>query len=394
RRTAGVIDALRADGVGDVVRAKTGLELDPYFSASKVAWLLDAVPDARARAEAGELAFGTVDTWLAARLTQGQVHVTDVSNASRTSLFDIDTLAWDPELLELFKVPAPVLPTVVPSSGEVAIIERGPLAGVPLAALAGDQQAATFGQACFTPGQAKNTYGTGCFLMLNTGRTAVGSSNGLLTTIGWQVGASGAPEYALEGSIFTAGAVVQWLRDGLKVIRSADEVEALATSVTDSGGVTFVPALTGLGAPHWDPYARGTVLGISRGTTAAHLARAALEGIAFQVADIVDALRQDSGLDLSELKVDGGASRNDTLMQHQADLLGLTVTRPLVTETTALGAAFLAGLAVGLWRDQEEVAGLVEPDRVFEPNMDASERRTQRARWSEAVERSKGWDQV
>jgi glycerol kinase len=282
----------------------------------------------------------------------------------------------------------------MPSSGEVAIIERGPLAGVPLAALAGDQQAATFGQACFTPGQAKNTYGTGCFLMLNTGAEAVASSNGLLTTVGWQVGASGSPEYALEGSIFTGGAVVQWLRDGLKVIRSADEVEALATSVPDTGGVTFVPALTGLGAPHWDPYARGTVLGISRGTTAAHLARAALEGIAFQVADIVDVLRRDSGLDLSELRVDGGASRNDTLMQHQADLLGIRVTRPLVTETTALGAAFLAGLAVGLWSELDEVAALVRPDRVFEPDMDAGERRTQRARWSEAVERSKGWDQV
>ena len=394
RRTAGAIDALRADGAGAMVRAKTGLELDPYFSASKVAWLLDSVPGARARAEAGELAFGTVDTWLTARLTHGRVHVTDVSNASRTSLFDIRSLTWDEDLLELFDVPASVLPTVVPSSGEVAVIERGPLAGVPLAALAGDQQAATFGQACFTPGRAKNTYGTGCFLMLNTGAEAVASSNGLLTTVGWQVGASGSPEYALEGSIFTGGAVVQWLRDGLKVIRSADEVEALATSVPDTGGVTFVPALTGLGAPHWDPYARGTVLGISRGTTAAHLARAALEGIAFQVADIVDVLRRDSGLDLSELRVDGGASRNDTLMQNQADLLGIRVTRPLVTETTALGAAFLAGLAVGLWSELDEVAALVRPDRVFEPDMDAGERRTQRARWSEAVERSKGWDQV
>jgi len=392
RRTAGVIDRLRADGLGDMVRAKTGLELDPYFSATKVAWLLDNVPGARARAEAGELAFGTVDAWLTTRLTDGQVHATDVSNASRTLLFDLHSLTWDEELLELFGVPASVLPSVVPSSSEVAVIGRGPLAGVPLTALAGDQQAATFGHACFSPGQAKNTYGTGCFLVLNTGDTAVASRNRLLTTIGWQLGSGAAPEYALEGSIFTAGAVVQWLRDGLGVIRSTEEVEELAASVPDTGGVMFVPALTGLGAPHWDPYARGTVLGISRGTTAAHIARAALEGIAFQVADITSALREDSGLDLTELKVDGGASRNDTLMQHQADLLGIRVVRPKVTETTALGAAFLAGLAVGLWRDQAEVAGLVQPDKVFEPRMGDSERRAKRERWSAAVERSKGWE--
>jgi len=392
RRTAGVIDGLRAAGVGDMVRARTGLELDPYFSATKVAWLLDNVPGARARAAAGELAFGTVDAWLTARFTDGAVHATDVSNASRTLLFDVNELAWDPELLELFDVPAAVLPDVAPSSSQVAVIGRGPLAGVPLTALAGDQQAATFGQACFSPGQAKNTYGTGCFLVLNTGTTAVASRNRLLTTIGWQLGAAEAPEYALEGSIFAAGAVVQWLRDGLRIIRSAPEVEALAASVPDSGGVTFVPALTGLGAPHWDPYARGTLLGISRGTTAAHIARAALEGIAFQVADVTAALRDDSGLDLSELKVDGGASLNDTLMQYQADLLGLRVIRPKVTETTALGAAFLAGLAVGLWRDKEEVAALVEADRVFEPRMPDAERRARQEQWSQAVERSKGWE--
>ena len=392
RRTAAAIDALRADGVGEMVRSKTGLELDPYFSASKVAWLLDNVPGARARAEAGELAFGTVDTWLTARLTHGQVHTTDVTNASRTMLFDIHSLKWDDDLLDLFGVPAAVLPEVVPSSSEIAVIGRGPLAGVPLAALAGDQQAATFGQACFAPGQAKNTYGTGCFLVLNTGAVPVASANHLLTTVAWQLGVGVRPEYALEGSIFTAGAVVQWLRDGLGLIRAAEDVEALAGSVPDSGGVTFVPALTGLGAPHWDPYARGTLLGITRGTTAAHIARAALEGIAFQVADITAALGQDSGLALTELRVDGGASRNDTLMQHQADLLGLAVVRPKVTETTALGAAFLAGLAVGLWRDKAEVAALVQPDKVFEPRMDDEERRSKRERWAQAVERAKGWE--
>ena len=390
RRTAGVIDRLRADGVAELVKGKTGLELDPYFSATKVAWLLDSVAGARERAAAGELAFGTVDTWLTARLTRGAVHATDVSNASRTMLFDIHGLAWDDELLELFDVPPAVLPEVRPTSGLVATIERGPLAGVQLAALAGDQQAATFGQACFAPGQVKNTYGTGCFMVLNTGTEAVASNNRLLTTVGWRLGEA-APEYALEGSIFTAGAVVQWLRDGLGVIRSAADVEALAASVPDSGGVTFVPALTGLGAPHWDPYARGTLLGISRGTTTAHLARAALEGIAFQVADVADALRDDSGLDLTELKVDGGASRNAMLMQEQADLLGVRVTRPKVTETTALGAAFLAGLAAGVWSDTDELAALVEPDAVFEPRSSDEERSLRRERWAEAVERSKGW---
>ena len=392
RRTAGVIDRLRADGVGERVKVTTGLELDPYFSATKVAWLLDNVPGARDRAAGGELAFGTVDAWLTARLTHGTVHATDVSNASRTLLFDIHDLTWDPYLLDLFDVPRPVLPTVTPTSSTIATIEHGPLTGVPLTALAGDQQAATFGQACFEPGQVKNTYGTGWFLVVNTGTEPVTSDNRLLTTVAWRLGSDDAPEYALEGSIFTAGAVVQWLRDGLKVIRAAEEVEALAASVPDSGGGRFVPALTGLGAPHWDPYARGTLLGISRGTTAAHIARAALEGIAFQVADVTDALRQDSGLDLAELKVDGGASRNDTLMQEQADLLGITVTRPKVTETTALGAAFLAGLAVGLWRDKAEMAALVEPDKVFEPRSDETERASRRARWTEAVERSKGWD--
>src|SRR5690606_14392293 len=391
RRTAGVIDRVREDGVGERVRAVTGLELDPYFSATKVAWLLDNAPGARDRAAAGELAFGTVDTWLTARLTAGEVHATDVSNASRTMLFDIHRLRWDEWLLDLFDVPRSVLPDVVPTSGRIATIERGPLAGVPLAALAGDQQAATFGQACFQAGQVKNTYGTGCFLVLNTGTEPVDSKNRLLTTVGWRLGEALETEYALEGSIFTAGAVVQWLRDGLKVIRSAEEVEALAASVPDNGGVSFVPALTGLGAPHWDPYARGTLLGISRGTTAAHIARAALEGIAFQVADVTDALREDSGLELSELKVDGGASRNDALMQEQANLLGITVTRPKVTETTALGAAFLAGLAVGVWHDTDEVAALVEPDAVFEPRIDDAERVSRRERWMEAVTRAKGW---
>src|SRR5690606_19951150 len=325
RRTSDVVERLKAAGLEPLVTRLTGLLLDPYFSATKLAWLLDEVPGARERAEAGELAFGTVDSWLAARLTGGQAHVTDVSNASRTLLFDIRGLDWSDELLEVFRVPRAVLPRVVPTSGVVAEVTVGPLAGVPLAALAGDQQAATFGQACFSPGLAKNTYGTGCFLVLNTGTRPTESRHRLLATVGWQraapeaAGAGDAPAlpatYALEGSVFTAGATVQWLRDGLGVIRDAAEVERLAASVPDSGGVCFVPALTGLGAPHWDPYARGTIVGVTRGTTAAHLARAALEGIAFQVADVVDAMRHDSSLPFTELRVDGGAATNDLLMQ-------------------------------------------------------------------------------
>lgn len=390
RRTAHELQRLRQAGVVDEVRALTGLELDPYFSASKLAWLLDNLPGARRRAEAGELAFGTVDAWLAAKLT-GE-HVTDVSNASRTLLFDIGALAWSERLLELFDIPAPLLPRVVPTSAPVAEISEGPLAGATLAALVGDQHAATFGQACLTPGQAKNTYGTGCFIMLNTGPEPRPSRHRLLTTVGWDLPGAGVT-YALEGSVFMAGAVVQWLRDGLGVISRAEDVEALAASVPDSGGVTFVPALTGLGAPHWDAYARGAALGLTRGTTAGHLARAALEGIALQVADVVDVLEADSGIELTELRVDGGASRNDLLMQLQADLLDLPVVRPEITETTALGAAYLAGLAVGVWPSAGDVAEQWREERRFEPRMADAERDAMRERWLRGVERAKGWEQ-
>ncbi len=395
RRTAAEVERLRASGSEETVQRLTGLLLDPYFSATKVAWLLDHTDRARERAEAGELAFGTVDSWLVARLTGGASHVTDVSNASRTLLFDIHALDWSDELLELFGVPRAVLPEVVPTSGVVAEASSGPLAGVPIAALAGDQQAATFGQACLAPGQAKNTYGTGCFLVLNTGPEPRRSEHRLLTTVAWQLAPGrtpGRPAYALEGGVFTAGAAVQWLRDGLGVIRDAADVERLAASVEDSGGVTFVPALTGLGAPHWDPYARGAVLGITRGTTAAHVARAALEGVALQVADVVDAMREDSGLPFTELRVDGGAANNDLLMQLQADLAGMTVVRPAVTETTALGAALLAGLAVGVWDGLDEVEEVWREDRRFEPRMADAQRVAVRDRWEVAVERSKGWE--
>lgn len=390
RRTASVTERLKADGAAEFVRSRTGLLLDPYFSATKLAWLLDSVPGARTRAEAGELAFGTVDAWLAARLTGGERHVTDVTNASRTLLFNIHELAWDEELLELFRVPAAVLPDVVPTAGVVGEISAAPLSGVPLAALVGDQHAATFGQACFSPGQAKNTYGTGCFLMLNSGERPADSPSQLLTTLLWQL-AGERPLYGLEGSIFMAGAVVQWLRDGLGIIRAAPEVEALAGSTKDSGGVTFVPAMTGLGAPHWDPFARGTLLGITRGTTAAHIARAALEGIGLQVADVVDAMALDSGVPLTELRVDGGAANNDLLMQLQADLLGVSVVRPRITETTALGAAYLAGLAVGVWPSVSAVSGLWREERRFEPRMSESERGALKGRWREALKRAGGW---
>jgi len=392
RRTAADVEKLRAEGALDLVRGRTGLLLDPYFSASKIAWLLDHVPGARARAEAGELAFGTVDTWLTARLTDGAEHVTDVSNASRTLLFDLRTLDWDDDLLALFRVPRAVLPQVRSSSARIAEVRHGPLAGVPIAGVAGDQQAATFGQACFAPGQAKNTYGTGCFLVMHTGDQPRTSRHDLLSTVAWRLGDEPA-EYALEGSIFVAGAVVQWLRDGLGLVRHAADVEALAASVPDSGGVSFVPAFTGLGAPHWDPYARGAIVGLSRGATAAHVARAALEGIAMQVADVVDAMHADADLELSELRVDGGAARNDLLMQMQADVLGVPVVRPAVTETTALGAAYLAGLAVGFWRDRDELAQHWRAERTFEPSERGSEAAASlRERWKRAVERAKGWD--
>ena len=390
RRTAPQCDALRAAGKSALIQQKTGLVLDAYFSGSKVQWLLDNVPDARARAMRGELAFGTVDSWLIFKLC-GR-HVTDPSNASRTMLFNIHTQQWDDELLALFNVPRSVLPEIVPSSG---IVGNSDLLGgvIPITGLAGDQQAATFGQACHQPGMAKNTYGTGCFMLMNTGTKAIASHNNLLTTIGWTLPtAQGSrTDYMLEGSVFMGGATVQWLRDGLGLIKSAAEVEQLAASVADSDGVIFVPAFTGLGAPYWDAYARGTILGMTRGTNKAHIARAALDSIAYQTVDVLEAMHRDSGIALSELRVDGGAARNDLLMQFQADMLGVAVVRPQVTETTALGAAYLAGLAVGFWSSMEEIAAQWKVERRFEPGMSQEERETKLARWRKAVERARGW---
>jgi glycerol kinase len=390
RRTADACDRLRAAGAEQGVRAKTGLVLDPYFSATKLAWLLDAIPGARARAERGELAFGTIDTWLAWKLSHGRLHVTDVSNASRTALFDIEHGRWDDALLELFRVPRALLPEVQTSSGVFGATAADLLgAEIPIAGIAGDQQAALFGQGCHRPGMAKNTYGTGCFMLLNTGGERIASAAGLITTC---AASTGTPEYALEGSVFIAGAVVQWLRDGLKLIASAGEVEALAASVPDSGGVYLVPAFAGLGAPHWDAYARGAMLGITRGTSGGHLARAALESIAFQSADVLAAMERDSGVRLAELRVDGGATANALLMQFQADLLGVPVVRPRVTETTALGAAYLAGLAVGVWPSRAAIAAQWQRERVFEPAMSRDEAAARLAGWSRAVERAKGWE--
>jgi glycerol kinase len=390
RRTAEACDRLKSAGAEQGVRAKTGLVLDPYFSATKLAWLLDSIPGARARAERGELAFGTVDTWLAWKLSHGRLHVTDVSNASRTALFDIEHGRWDDALLELFRVPRALLPEVRASSGVFGAAAAGLLgAEIPIAGIAGDQQAALFGQGCHRPGMAKNTYGTGCFMLLNTGGERIASDHGLITTC---AASTGAPEYALEGSVFIAGAVVQWLRDGLKLIASAGEIEALAASAPDSGGVYLVPAFAGLGAPHWDAYARGAILGITRGTTAAHLARAALESIAFQSADVLAAMERDSGVRLAELRVDGGATANALLMQFQANLLGVPVVRPRVAETTALGAAYLAGLAVGVWPNREAIAAQWQRERVFEPGMSRDEAAVRLAGWSRAVERAMGWE--
>jgi len=394
RRTAGRCAELRAQGKVGLIQRKTGLMLDAYFSATKLEWLLDHVPGARRRAERGELAFGTIDAWLVWKLTGGRIHATDPGNASRTLLFNLHTLQWDTELLRLFNIPATVLPQVVTSSGILG--ESDPaLLGVPvaIAAMAGDQQAALFGQACFAPGMAKNTYGTGCFMLMNTGTAPVPSRNQLLTTVAWQ----GPPEarhrtaYALEGSVFMAGATVQWLRDGLEVIRSASEVEALAASVPDTGDVYLVPAFAGLGTPDWDGYARGTLLGMTRGTTRAHVARAALESIALQVADVFGAMAADSGIELKELRVDGGASSNDLLMQMQADFLGVPVVRPRVTETTALGVAYLAGLATGFWTGADEISSQWAVDRRFQPSLSPGARALRLARWRQAVERAKGW---
>jgi len=391
RRTADYCERLRADGAGETVQAKTGLLIDAYFSASKIRWILDQVPGARARAEAGELAFGTVDSWLVWNLTGHRCHVTDVSNASRTMLFNIHTLEWDEELLRLFGVPASMLPEVRSSSEVYGQVSPSiGIGGMPIAGLAGDQQAALFGQMCRTPGMSKNTYGTGCFLLQNIGTAPTRSHQRLVTTVAWQVG--GRTEYALEGSVFIGGAVVQWIRDGLGLIRAAADIEPLAATVPDNGGVYLVPAFAGLGAPHWDPYARGTIVGITRGTSAGHIARAALESIAYQVADLLDAMRADAGVPLTELRVDGGAASNNALMQFQADLLGVPVVRPAVTETTAMGAAYLAGLAVGYWPSVEAITGQWRVDRRFEPQMPRATAATLRARWSDALQRAKGWD--
>ncbi len=388
RRTATACEHLRECGAAEMITARTGLVVDAYFSATKLQWILEHTPGARADAEAGHLAFGTIDTWLVWRLTGGARHVSDVTNASRTMLFDIHTGSWDDELLALFAIPREMLPEVGSSSQVHAEATVPGLNGVPIAGLAGDQQAALFGQGCIRPGMAKNTYGTGCFLLLHTGEQAVTSHNRLITTAAASVG-GGPAQYALEGSIFIAGAVVQWLRDGLGIIRSSGEVEALAASVPDSGGVHLVPAFTGLGAPHWDPHARGTITGITRGTTAGHLARAALESIAFQTAEVLEAMHADCGFTLRELRVDGGAAVNSLLLQFQANLVGVPVVRPAVTETTALGAAYLAGLAVGIWKNQEELSSQWRAERTFEPRFNTTQRAELLDGWKRAVARAR-----
>jgi glycerol kinase len=395
RRTAGLCARLKRRGLEPLFRERTGLVLDPYFSGTKLAWLLDSIPGARRRAQRGELAFGTVDTWLLWQLTAGRVHATDVSNASRTLLLNLRTGQWDAELLRALRIPPEVLPTVRSSSEVYGEVESIPaLRGVPVAGIAGDQQAALFGQACFTPGHAKNTYGTGCFLLLQTGTKPVVSKHQLLTTIAWRLGPDAPLEYALEGSVFIGGAVVQWLRDGLGVIARSAEVEALAARVSDNGGVYLVPAFAGLGAPHWDPAARGAILGLTRGTTAAHIARAALESIAYQSADLIAAMQADARITLRELRVDGGATVNNDLLQFQSDLLRVRVVRPAVTETTALGAAYLAGLATGVWRDRAEITKLWHAEKTFQPKAGLRAIRTLRHDWSRAVERAKGWAQT
>lgn len=387
RRTAAFCDQLKADGLTETIRQKTGLIIDAYFSGTKIKWILDNVPGARKRAEEGKLRFGTVDSWLVWRLTRGETHVTDVTNASRTMLFNIHDLKWDEELLKLLDIPLSMMPEVKSNSEIYGHTKTTIFAHkVPIAGIAGDQQAALFGQMCLDPGSIKNTYGTGCFVMLNTGEKPIVSKNNLLTTIAWQIGNK--VNYALEGSIYVGGSVVQWLRDGLGVINSSSDVESLAQSVPDSGGVYFVPALTGLAAPYWDPYARGTIVGITRGTTAAHIARAALDGIAFQTYDIAQAMAKDMNDRLSELKVDGGASRNNLLMQFQADLLGIDVVRPKITETTAIGAAYLAGLGVGYWDSVDELRRQWKVERTFTPNLDSETVRTAREGWADAISRT------
>ena len=390
RRTAARCDALRQAGHEKLFAERTGLVLDAYFSGTKLAWLLDNVAGARERAQRGELAFGTIDSWLAWKLSGGAAHVTDASNASRTLLFNIHTLAWDEELLGILGIPRTVLPTVVDSSGVAATTRcEGLPANLPIAGIAGDQQAALFGQACHRPGMAKNTYGTGCFLLMNTGTQAPVSRHRLITTVAWKRGAE--TRYALEGSVFIAGAAIQWLRDGLGIIASAPDIEALASSVPDTAGVFFVPALSGLGAPYWDPHARGAIVGLTRGATRAHLARATLEAIAFQSAELIEAMAADSGIALTELRVDGGATASNLLMQTQANLLGVPVVRPKVTETTALGAAYLAGLATGFWADEREIAAQWARDRIFEPALSREVAGERLAEWKRAVERARDW---
>ena len=391
RRTSRFCDEMKERGLSEIIRDKTGLVIDAYFSATKLSWILENVPAARDLASSGRLAFGTVDTWLIWKLTGGKVHVTDVTNASRTMLFNINSLAWDKELLKIFDVPETILPAVK-SSSEVYGHTAGGLftAELPIAGIAGDQQAATFGQMCLTEGSVKNTYGTGCFILCNTGGRPVKSKNNLITTIAWQVNRE--TTYALEGSIFSGGSVVQWLRDGLKIIKDSAEVEALAKSVDDNGGVYFVPAFTGLGAPHWDQYARGIIAGLTRGVDAGHIARAALESIAFQVNDVMKAMEDDAGIKISELKVDGGAAVNDLLMQFQADLIAIPVIRPESIETTALGAAYLAGLAVNFWESVDEIMGQWAIDRKFEKKIDDKEKEKLVSGWEKAVSRAKDWE--
>ncbi len=385
RRTSAFCDDLKARGLVDTIREKTGLIIDAYFSGTKIKWILDNVPGAREKAEAGKLRFGTVDSWLVWQLTRGEVHITDVSNASRTMLFNIHTLQWDQELLDLLGIPASMMPSVRSSSEVYGYTKTTIFAHeVPIAGIAGDQQAALFGQMCTTPGSVKNTYGTGCFLLMNTGTKPILSKNNLLTTVAWKI--KDTVNYALEGSIFVGGSVVQWLRDGLGIIRSSADIEALAASVPDNGGVYFVPALTGMGAPYWDQYAHGVICGITRGSTAAHIARAALEGIAFQTMDIVDAMSRDAGVQLSELKVDGGASRNNLMMQFQADILGANVIRPQVTETTAMGACYLAGLAVGYWSSLDEIKQQWQAERTFAPS--GKDMSSAKQGWADAISRT------
>ncbi len=392
RRTAGMCDDLERRGLEAFFRERTGLVLDAYFSGTKVAWILDNVDGVRPRAAAGELAFGTIDSWLIYNLTGGRTHVTDASNASRTLLYNIHSGMWDSDLIDLLEIPESLLPGVVASSGTCAHT-TGDLFGAefPISGVAGDQQAALFGQNCLKPGMVKNTYGTGCFLLMNTGKKAIQSTSGLLTTIAWQL--DGQTTYALEGSVFIGGAVVQWLRDGLGLLERSSDVEALARTVPDNGGVYFVPAFVGLGAPHWDPYARGAIFGLTRGSTRGHLARAALESIAYQTADLLGAMVSDSGLDLDEIRVDGGAAGNNLLMQFQADLLGVSVVRPTITESTARGAAFLAGLAVGFWNDVDEIAAIWKEDRRFERDVSEDEVKGLMANWRKAVSRAGGWEE-